>query len=81
VFSGKHQNADNWIVNYISTNKDEMVQLITDDLRLRERIKVKRVKFSDCMIWFNDLNSNHKISKRKKNEFGSQEYWEDYFCE
>jgi hypothetical protein len=81
VYSGKHRNADNWIVNYISIHPQEMISLITNDLGLRNRTKVKRVKHFNCLDWFNKISDTKKISKRNKNEFGSQEYWEDYFSE
>ncbi len=79
VYSGKFQKADDWIVAWISKNPSEMVTLVTDDLGLRKRAKAKRVKFENCLSWFDSTNPKTKITKRNKGEFGSVDYWEDYF--
>ena len=81
VYSGKFQQADDWIVNWIAANPSEMTILVSDDLGLRKRISVKRVKFEDCMSWYDACNPKTNVSKRNKGEFGSVDFWEDYFDE
>jgi hypothetical protein len=81
VYSGSFQKADDWIVDWIKNNSGESVILISDDLKLRKRINVKRVKFEDCIKWFRRNSKSSQILRSTKNEFGSTEYWNDYFDE
>ncbi|MBF0198721.1 MAG: NYN domain-containing protein [Planctomycetes bacterium] len=88
VYSGT-LTADEWIIAWIETHKGVLVQLVTNDKRLYEKVNYKNVKRSPPNEWKREVTrvphsekhpKNHGSSPGKK-EFGSTAYWLKEFGE
>jgi len=83
VYSGTIT-ADDWIDDWIAFHKQEMVQLVSADVKLFERVKAKRVSRIDPLIWWKKpKRANIKKSEvvRNKKTFGTTSEWLEFFDE
>lgn len=86
VYSGS-VTADEWIDRWIYANPSEMVDLVTGDRRLYEKVKTKRVKLIDPLAWWRSISSppknkaHSKAPAPQKKGFGTTEEWMDFFGE
>ena len=84
VMSG-NLTADEWLENWIIQHKQDMVELISADKRLYEKVNFKRVKRLDPVQWWlqlkhSEVNSSSSPSKpSEKKAFGSTDEWLEFF--